>query len=261
MKLFNFKNKKNQPDNESNETFKRERTKLSDCESNMPCINSEIFERGSNGYLNYGLYEVTGKSTDGKPIKFKINSINETSAREHVISGGLSEEFSVIPIEFKTPTAQQLEYALDLGITIPVDCCHEDISCLINRVNEDDEKSPPVPLAVYADRKGAQFSAWVGEKAFMNMLFLKLEQRDRLAFFAYCVYCYLYSKSVANLDDSDDAELFYNFADSFSADVMLNSSLNRMEGASLIEFGTYEGKTGTAAYILAAKYFLEHNSK
>ena len=261
MKLFNFKNRKNHPDTESNVTFKRERTKLSDCKSNMPCINSEIFERGSNGYLNYGLYEITGNDANGNPVKFRINSINETSARQHAISGGFGEEFTVTPVEFKTPTAQQSEYALDLGITIPEDVSHEDVSCLINRVNEDDEKSPPVPLAVYADRKGAQFSAWIGEKAFMNMLFSKLEHCDRLAFFAYCVYCYLYSKPVENLDDSEDAELFYNFADMYSADGMLNSSLNRMEGASLTEFGTYEGKTGTAAYILAAKYFLEHNKK
>ena len=260
MKLFNFINKKNQPDNEDNETYKRERAKLSDCESNMPCINSEIFERGSNGYLNYGLYEITGNDVNGNPVKFRINSINETGARQHV-TGGLGEQFTVTPLDFKTPTAQQLEYALDLGITIPECVSHEDISCLINRVNEDDEKSPPVQLAIYADRKGAQFSAWIGEKAFMNMLFAKLEHRDRLAFFSYCVYCYLYSKPVGNLDDADDAELFYNFADMYSADGMLTSSLNRMEGASLIEFGTYEGKTGTAAYILAAKYFLEHNIK
>ena len=253
MKLFNFKSKKNEPDNKNAEAFKRERMKLSDCTSTMPFINSEIFERGSNGYLNYGLYEVKGGS-----VKYKINAINETAARQHVLCSGFAGECEVTPIEFKTPTVQQLEYALDLGITIPEDVCHEDVSCLINRVNEDDEKSPPLNLAVYADRKGAQFSAWIGEKAFLNMLFMKLEHRDKLAFFAYCVYCYLYSKAVENLDDSDEAALFYNFADEYSADAILNSSLNKMEGASLIGFGTYEGKTSSAAYIVAAKFFLEN---
>ena len=256
MKLFNFKNKKSEPDNENTEPFKRERMKLSDCTSTMPFINSAIFERGSNGYLNYGLYEVKGENQ-----KFKINSINEATAHQHMLCSGFGEECTITPIEFKTPTVQQLEYALDLGITIPEDVCHEDVSCLINRVNEDDEKSPALNLAVYADRKGAQFSAWIGEKAFLNMLFLKLEHRDKLAFFAYCVYCYLYSKAVENLDESDDAALFYNFADAYSADVILNSSLNKMEGASLIGFGTYEGKTSSAAYIVAAKFFLENKER
>lgn len=248
MKLFNFK--KNEQE--------RERSSLNNCKSSMPYINSAIFERGSNGYLNYGLFEIKGTDSDGKNVSFKINSINEESARQQVLSSGLSDPVTVTPVEFKKPTAQQIEYALDLGITIPEDVCHEDLSCLINRVNEDDEKSPPVPLAIYADRKGAHFSAWIGNKTFMNLLFLKLEHRDRLAFFAYCVYCYLFSKPVGNLDESEDADMFYNFADEYSADVMLNSSLNKMEGSSLIEFGTYDGKTSTAAYIVAAKYFLEH---
>lgn len=263
MKLFNFdifKSKKSEPDIQENDTFKRERTSLDNCMSSMPYINSAILERGSNGYLNYGLFKVKGIDHNGKSVSFEINSISEESARQQVISGGLSEPITVTPIEFRPPTVQQLEYALDLGITMPEDVCHEDVSCLINRVNEDDEKSPPIPLAIYADRKGAHFSAWIGEKAFFNMLFMKLEHRDRLAFFAYCVYCYLYSKDIGNLDDSDECGLFYEFADSYSADVMVNSSLNKMEGASLIAFGNYDGKTGTAAYIVAAKFFLERTS-
>lgn len=259
MKFFKFFHfNKNQSEKDNNEKFKRERTSLEDCISNMPYINSTIFERSSNGYLNYGLFEIKGTDKDGNVISFKTNSINEESARQQAVSGGVSEPITVKPIDFKVPTTQQLEYALDLGITMPEDVCYEDVSCLINRVNEDDEKSPPVSLAIYADRKGAQFSAWIGEKAFFNMLFMKLNHCDRLTFFAYCVYCYLYSKPVGNLDESEDVELFYKFADDYAADVMVNSSLNKMEGESLIEFGRYEGKTSTSAYIVAAKFFLDN---
>ncbi|MCL2517093.1 MAG: hypothetical protein FWF15_00890 [Oscillospiraceae bacterium] len=230
--------------------------------SSLPYINANIFNRGMNGYLNYGLYLVSGFDSNDKKVTIKINSTSNEGARQQALGSGIKEHsLEITMTEFKTPTEQQIEYALDLGITIPDRACHEDVSCMINRVTEDDEKSPPVPLAIYADRKGAQFSAWIGEKAFFNMMYIKLEHRDRLAFFAYCVYCYLYSKTVENLDESPDAELFYAFADKFSADASINASLNKLEGAALIEFGTYEGKTGTAAYVVAAKFFLENSKK
>ena len=260
MKIFDiFKSIKKDNGQISDDKSLNENT--TEFKPSLPYINANIFDRGLNGYLNYSLYLVSGFDLNDKKTIVKINSISTEGARQQALSSGLKEPLEIIMIEFKAPTEQQIEYALDLGITIPERACHEDVSCMINRVIEDDEKSPPVSLAIYADRKGAQFSAWIGKKAFFNMIYTKLEHRDRLAFFAYCVYCYLYSKTVENLDESTDAELFYEFADKFSADASIKSSLNKLEGAALIEFGTYKGKTGTTAYVVAAKFFLENLNK
>jgi len=260
-KYFKKKTGKLNFSGEKHNRISKPRKSLKECESNLPYINAEIFERGLNGYLNYGLYNVTGEDSSGATVSVKINSINEASAYQQALNSGINEPLKVTAEEFKTPTEQQIEYALDLGITLPDDACHEDVSCLINRVTEDDERSPEEALAIYADRKGSQFSAWIGEKAFFNLLFMKLAHRDKLAFFIYCVYCYLHSKHVGNLDDSTDAELFYKFADQYSADKIVNSSLNKFEGESLIGFGSYEGKTGTSAYIVAAKFLLDNKNE
>lgn len=227
-------------------------------------INANIFSRGLNGYLNYCCYQISGmRMTSKGPKKFisRVNTLNEASAKEMALSSGLSEPISITVSKFKEPTPQQLEYAYDLGIDIPENACSEDVSCMICRITESDEKTPSMPLAVYADRKGAQFSAFIGEKAFLNMLFLRLEQRDKFAFFAYCVYCYLVSKSLGDLDASPLADMFYRYADINTGRPEIVASINKYNGSSLVEFGTYGGRTRTAAYTSAAQFVVKYIDK
>lgn len=221
----------------------------------LPYIASGIFSRAPSGYLNYCTFSVLGTDSAGRRRRLKIDTLSESAAREIAAGCGISEPEAVL-CEPRTPTPDQLEYALDLGITVPDGACEEDVSCMISRVTDDDANIPSTDAAVYADHKGLHFSAWIGERAFYNMLYSKLGRRDKLTFFAYAVCCYLTSRAPGNPDADENAERFERFADEFISDEAVVSSAESYGGEELIAFGTYGGRTRTAAYSAAARYVL-----
>lgn len=248
MKLF-------RPGKDGKTPAAKTKTSLENCRSlsSMPCITADIFDRGENGYLNYARYEISGSGESG-PQTTLINARSESEALENATSSGIKEPLTAVRRPHSEPLAKQVEYARDLGITLPPGLCEEDLISMINRVVEDDNDSPSTGLALYADKRGVLFSAWIGQRAFYNMMFAMLGARDRLAFFVYCVWCYLYSKPISDLDASDAAAECYRFADTYEQDKQINASISRYDGSSLIEFGRYSGKTRTAAFTAAVNF-------
>ena len=218
----------------------------------MPYIPSAMFDRGLNGYLNYCRYRVTGHDGSGMRT-LSIDAATEDTAAAMALSSGLSSPLTIVPCPHKTPGALQLEYARDLGITLPEDVCAEDAACLIARAVEDDTSVPSKGIAQYADRHGVRFSAWIGMCAFLNLLWRSLSMHDRLYLFVYSVSCYLDSRPLEDPDDHDPAG-YARFADEFIDNAEVVRNLERSEGESLLGFDAYTAKTYTAAFTAAVGF-------
>jgi len=221
----------------------------------LPYIPAGIFDRGMNGYLNYCRFEVTGRDGDApKGIRtLRIDAVSEAAAIAAAHGSGLGEPYEVKACLHTMPSAVQREYARDLGITLPEDVCGEDAACLIARAVEDDSEVPSTGLALYADRHGVRFSAWIGKKAFCNLLWRSLDAHDRLCLFVYCVDCYLNSRPLEDPDASDSAG-YAKFADEYIENAEVMRTLERMEGEGLLGLDAYSAKTYTAAFTAAVGF-------
>ncbi len=221
--------------------------------SELPYIPAAIFDRGENGYLNYCRFEVTGRQASGTHRTLRVDAISEEAALVTARDSGLSEPFEVKRCLHNLPSGMQKEYARDLGITLPEDVCAEDVACLIARAVEDDSGVPSSGLALYADRHGVRFSAWVGIRAFYNLLWQSLALHDRLCLFVYCVKCYLESSTVGDPDESDPAE-YSRFADEALDNPEVVRAIDHTVGESLLGFDSYSAKTNTAAFTAAVAF-------
>jgi len=226
--------------------------------SGLSYISCGIFDRGLNGYLNYCRYDVTGRAAALSGSKndtrtLRVDAANEEAALAAARSSGLVEPFEIVPRPHNMPSAMQREYARDLGITLPEDVCGEDAACLIARTVEDDPQVPSVGLALYADRHGVRFSAWTGQKAFMNLLWRSISVYDRLCLFVYFVDCYLNGRPCEDPDDHESAE-YARFADEYIEHAEVVRTIERIEGESLLGFDAYSAKTNTAAFTAAVGF-------
>ncbi|NLE12111.1 MAG: hypothetical protein GX628_00375 [Clostridiales bacterium] len=222
---------------------------------NLPYIEAGIFSRAPLGKINYCTFQASGKDEEGKARRLRIDTVSEQAAYEQAIQSGITDPVLTLRPPRK-PTGEQLDYAGDLGITVPADACEEDVSCMLARVAEGDESIPTHDAAVYADHKGMHFSAWIGERAFYNQLWNRLGARDKLTFFCYAVKCHLTARRPGNPESDPDIGCFEAFADRYIHDRSVTDSLAGYDGEDLIEFGTYGGRTNTAAYAAAAREFV-----
>lgn len=185
---------------------------------------------------------------------------------------GLFPPYEIKEILPDEPTEAQLNFAKDLKIKIPLDANIEDISCLLNRaVHHDSEPSPE--LVEYANFKKFCFSKYIGKKELYNLVFNRLDLRDRIAFFCFCIYSYLSDNKQANLEKSEHKEVFYNFADQYLNDDKFIASMNTYRGQDLRFFGKskiikeengqqveieiYGGSRATSSYRIASKFLIE----
>jgi hypothetical protein len=216
--------------------------------------------------MNHKLYKVSGVFADTKRKRTRtIAAKNENHAKEIMINDGYLEPFEIIEVDFEKPTERQIEYAKDLGIEIPDNATKQDLSALISRHLENDSDPNP-ELYEFADKRGFLFSKYIGKKALYNLLFNNLEDVDKIAFFAFCVYRYLSEDRHANLDTSPHRDIFYDFANKMVNDESFVRSLNNYSGEDLRYFGKlridnnvqiYGGSVNTKAFKTTVSYLKE----
>ncbi len=181
-----------------------------------------------------------------------------------MINDGYQEPFDVEIIPHPKPTERQLGYAKDLGIKLPKEATSEDLSALISRVTDHDDE-PNEGLMKYATNKGFCFSKYIGKKSLYDLIFNKLDLKDRIAFFIFSIYRYLSDDRHANLDTSVHKEKFYSFAEKKVNDNSFLKSIRFYSGADLRYFGTFrvgdyeiEGaSTNTISYKTSVSYLKE----
>ncbi len=214
----------------------------------LPYIAADFFDRGLNGYLNYGRFAVS----DGHTVR-KYDARDADAAKKAAEEDGMTGTLRVTAQPHEAPASEQLEYARDLGVTMPPDVCREDVACLISRTADGDTTVPSVGLARYADRHGAHFSAWIGCRDFYNLLWQTLDTENRLKFFLYCVKCYLYSIPAGD-PDTDDVSGQERFAAEYADNEEVLRVLAHTEGESLLTFDAYSARTNTVAFTAAVNF-------
>lgn len=124
----------------------------------------------SGGFVNFAIYQVIGiNPKTGRKNKRVYKEFREEYAIKRAEIEGFVAPFEVHLLKSESPSERQLEYAKELGITIPEGVCRLDVSALISRVTDDDEGPADENLASQAHIYGVQFSRYHGRKAILSM--------------------------------------------------------------------------------------------
>lgn len=207
----------------------------------------------SGGFVNYGRFRVVGKNvTTGRKNTKIIEAKDDKTAIAQAEACGLIGPFTITVEQMQEPTERQVDYALDLGASLPSGACFEDISAIISRIVDDDEEGPLEAFGEFAHAIGIKFSRFIGKRALYNITFNEATERDRAALYAYAVYVSLVGGKLGNLLISPLRDVFYQFADVALSDTALMKSLNGRSGADL----TAPNKN-TIAYKAAVQFIRE----
>ena len=173
---------------------------------------------GRGAYLNFREYLIEETREKGKNRSFRCKCNSEQKAIELALQAGLMEPYDIQIIEPDPPTDRQLSYAKDLGILIDQEDMSKitkiDISYMISRALGEDSKESPTPeMVAMAEKIGWQGSAYVGKHALISELLKQSDERTHIALYAYAVHQQSLHKSLANMFDDGELDLYFSFAD------------------------------------------------
>lgn len=215
-------------------------------------------------------YEISGKGNDtGRKRRRIYIAPNEAEAKQLAESDGtLVEEVTEIPPE--PPTERQLDYAADLGISIPADATKDDLSDLIS-LKVDRDKPATERHKNFGRMYGLEFTNYIGKKALFNRIQSALvapsREKELLSWFAFRVYRELAGGSDNASISGPDDPIIEEIANELAADEKIIKSVRRYEGSELIWFGEWTSPDGylhtggsnrTAAYKKASSLLKKH---
>ena len=214
-----------------------------------------------------------GKSLDNTEKGSKSNLKVSVTTSSYVTHERLKKGYRFTPLPFGTtyleePTEKQLEYAADLGITLPEGVGKADVSAILSRVEEGelDESSekrlgpnerqyeiiplpgPDVDFAAFAQQSGFEFSRYIGGDALLDEVVCSLNNEEKAAFYAYCVVCQETNSPIKNMLEHPRLNDFYTYAKLAVNDESLLASLNRIRPHEYLK-----PHRGTKAYKAAAE--------
>lgn len=217
--------------------------------------------------MNYRLYQCKAVfAKTNRTRTRKIEAFSEDEARAAIKELGYLDPIEITHVPFEPPTDMQRAACQEHGTSIPTKACKADVSYIIDCKMKSDSVPNP-ELLKYATEMKIKLSYYIGKKALYTCIFDHLEQRDKIAFYVFCVYRFLSNNRCGNLNRSVHKDLFYDFADKKLSDQSFVKSVNRHSGDELRYFGTiyvnnYEcnggGSKNTIAY-KETKKFLEEN--
>lgn len=231
----------------------------------------DLGEYASNagGFTNWATYDVTALNpTTNRKNKRRYRAVNQKHIEKLATAEGLVNVEIVNVIPHEAPTEKQLNYAKDLGLSIPEGACKEDVSAILSRLLDSTDsvreekvsatlvrnyyrplESPTKEFAVFASEMGICFSAYIGEKALLEKVIYNLDIRDKLAFYAYCALCSRNYEKIGNMLKSSQCDQFYQFSDnSLEAEAIIRS----LDGRKIEDY--LSPHKGTLVYKEAAKY-------
>lgn len=217
---------------------------------NISKLNLGGYVSPSGGYMNWAIFDVVGTNPEtGRKKARKYEAVDEAEALELAEKDGLlnPEIKGVIPHE--PPTEKQIEYLKSWNVEVPEGACKSDISAILSRL-VDSENEPKEDYAMFAHKMGIGFSKYIGAEALHNAVVFRLKDRDKAAFFAYCVQCNREGIEIGSMLDSPILEKLYAFGDK----VADNESIMRsIVGRSPNDY-LYPHK-GSVAYKAVAEFF------
>lgn len=124
----------------------------------------------SGGFVNYARFQVIGINPSTKRKNKRIYEVRfEEDARKCAENEGLIEPFEITVLPSVSPSERQLEYAKVLEACIPDGACSLDVSAIISRITDNDEKPASAKLVQQAHIRGLKFSRYHGKTAIMSI--------------------------------------------------------------------------------------------
>ncbi|BBO87021.1 hypothetical protein [Desulfosarcina ovata] len=192
-------------------------------------------------------YEIQGKGKDtGRKRKRTYSAASESEARQLAEEDGtLIEEVTEIPPD--PPTQRQIDYAKDLGISIPANATKDDVSDLIS-LKVDRDKPSTERHKKFARAYGIEFTDYIGKKALFNRIQAALvspgREKKLLSWFTFRVYRELISGADNAPIDAPDDPIIEEIAEELVTDEKILKSVRRYEGSELIWFGEWTSPDG-----------------
>ena len=192
-------------------------------------------------------FRVKGKSAETKgPRNRQYLAKTEAEAISKAEADGILVS-SIAEIQPQPPTKKQLEYASDLGISIPDNVTKDEISDLISTRVSNDKPSTSRHRS-FAESFGLEPTQYVGKKMLFDSIWNTLKNEDRqlemLQWFAFRVYRSLVAGAEnAPIDSAFDATIIA-IAQSLAKDDKAIASIKRYDGRSLIWFGQWTAPDG-----------------
>lgn len=175
-------------------------------------------------FLNYNVYKVFGIDESGKKRLRIRTGVDEAKVIETVEKEGFSAPFEVKIIAYDPPTEKQLEYLHNLGVIVPDGITKDDVSYIIDRV-EDYEEDPSPELVALATGLKLGFSAFIGNESLFCKIVHTGNDRDRAALYAYAVSQSMKGRSFGNMLEDPGYQKYYVFADHVLMEPVLMRSL------------------------------------
>lgn len=228
------------------------------------------YQSPSGGYVNWAHFEVKGKNTaTNRKNTRRYIARDELAVTKIAEADGLSAPYEVRVLPNNAPTDRQVEYLHSWNVEVPVGAVKEDVSAILSRLENSydvvTEKKisdnavawyvrplpgPSEEFAQYADAMGILFSKYVGKVALFNHTVYCLNERDKAAFFAYCVLCDHYHGEIGDLRTTEYFNQLYSFADMATANASIMRSIGNRDASDYIK-----PHKGTAAYKAVAEFF------
>lgn len=139
----------------------------------LPAISSKALDgyvSPSGGFVSYGRFQVIGTNPDTKRKNKRIYEVKDSGcACKYAERDGLIGPFDITVLPSVPPSDRQLAYAKSLGARIPSGACFLDVSAIISRITENEEKLDSENIAKLAFAYGVKFSRYHSKSAIMNI--------------------------------------------------------------------------------------------
>lgn len=124
----------------------------------------------SGGFVNYARFQVVGINPSTKRKNKRVYEVYfEEDALQCAKNEGLIEPFEITVLPSVPPSERQLEYAKVLEACIPDGACSLDVSAIISRITDNDEKPISNKVACQAQKYGLKFSRYHGKAAILKI--------------------------------------------------------------------------------------------
>jgi hypothetical protein len=188
--------------------------------------------------MNYKKFKISGVNPQtGKLKTIIVNIFNDTTPKDYLDHNGiLLESIKIVELPFLKPSDKQLAQAKDLDIHVSEDLTYKDVDALRLRKQCYDDLNPSTSLIKFANNHNMFFSLYIGKEALYDLIFKRLKDLDKVAFFCFCVYHSDFEDYNYNLDTSPVRNICYDFA---QRNIDLLDKISIYSGSEISFFVTY----------------------
>lgn len=110
------------------------------------------------------IYKIRGRSFETKRLCTIRRVALDSADRDEIISfSGLYDVQTFEAIERELPTEAQINYAMDLGITLSDEYSKDDLSCLISRMTGETNRDDMIPVELNLAKLAADHNVYLSE--------------------------------------------------------------------------------------------------